>query len=379
MKYFLTLPLILILSFSGCSTISWKQDAENTPNVCEERGIWLNRTELFLPREKLLKLLDDLSDANFTSIYVNTYFRGSVIYPDSKYLPLFPDASEKDILKWLLPEINKRGMRAEAWMEYGFYAYYTPDATKTEDRGVFLNKNPELTAVDSDDLPYIHNKKWGDFHSLCPANPKSHKLLANVCIETLKRYPFDGINLDRIRFPNENFCFCDYCRKNFKKDTGVKIEKFSPGSPEYNKFIEWKMHQLGNFIKIYVPEFRKARKGITVSLAALPPDMMYSHAQPWNKWLEKGYLDAAMPMLYGADNFEKRVKKIMQYPCSDRIYCGVDAHGLSPEQIIKQINFLKSQGAKGSVIWYSGKVADDLPLLKKGPYSVPAVSPLNAK
>jgi hypothetical protein len=125
-----------------------------------------------------------------------------------------------------------------------------------------------------------------------------------------------------------------------------------------------------------VPRFRAVRPGLRITLDALPPDMMDSHAQPWDVWLAKGYLDAALPMLYGEYDFENRVKIVRKFPQRDMIFCGLDAHNLSPEKVLAQIRFLRDQGARGCVLWYSGQIQDDLPYLKSGPFSRPAATPL---
>ncbi len=367
---------IMVFGLCGCSGKT-VQTQSPEPTVIEERGIWLNRTELYAPKEKLIRLLDDLKAANFTSVYIDTYFKGSVIYPDSKYLPLYAGAKEPDILKWLIPAIKKRGMRAEAWVEYGFYAFHVPDATKTKERGVFLDKYPELTAIAANGTPYLHNVKWGDFFSFCPSNPKSQKLLADLFVEILRRYPFDGLNLDRIRYPNKNFCFCGYCKGHFRKDTGTELKPYPKGTPGYDKFVKWRKAQLTRFMEMYSPRFRQARRGVTISLAALPPEMMDTHGQPWDLWLKKGYIDAAMPMLYGTARFESRVQTLKHFPHPEKIYYGLDAASLPPEKVIEQIRYLKKEGAKGFALWYSGKIEDDVPLLKAGPFSRPAVSPLD--
>jgi len=371
------MPLLILVFLAGVSCHRAPR-VEAVSYTVAERGVWLNRSELFAPREELLKLLDDLKAANITSVYINTYFRGCVVYPDSEFLPIFAEASEPDVLSWLIPEIHRRGMRAESWVEYGFYAFHTPDASKTEKRGVFLEKHPELTAVDSSGRDHIHNTQWGDFFSLCPANPKSHELLGNLFVEGIKRYPFDGINLDRMRFPNENFCYCEYCKTQFQKDTGIPLKPYPADSPEYKTFISWRESQLDTFIKTWAPRFRDARPGLKVTMAALPPDMMESHGQNWDHWLEQGWVDAAMPMLYGEKGFEDRIRILSKFPRWDRIYPGVDAHGLSPEVIQRQIRFLNKEGAQGCVLWYSGQIADDLPGLAAGPFSQPARSPLSS-
>lgn len=374
MKVFPRFLPICLMFIAGCCLA---QTDVTTPTLVEERGVWLNRSELFAPKEELIAFLDSLKEANFTSVYINTYFRGTVIYPDSKYLPQFGEVSEPDILTWLIPEVKKRGMRAEAWLEYGFYAFHTKDATQTTDRGAFLTKHPELTAIASDGASYIHNKEWGDFFSLCPANPLSHKLLTDLFIEVAQRYPFDGLNLDRIRFPNEKFCYCAYCREHFKKDTGVELKPSQEGAPEFQKFVAWREEQLTVFMKNLSPAIRAVRPGITISLASLPPDMKESHAQCWDRWLKDGYVDAAMPMLYGDAGFKKRIEIISRYPrWNERIFPGLDASGLSPQKVLEQMEFSRQQGAKGFAFWYSGKLSDDLPLLREKAFAQPAVSPL---
>ena len=365
---------ICLLSVAGCC---FAQADITTSTLIEERGVWLNRTEMFVPKEKLLNFLDSLKAAHFTSVYIDTLFKGTVIYPESKYLPQFEEVTEPDILTWLIPEIKKRKMRAEAWLEYGFYAFHTKDATQTTDRGVFLSKHPELTAIASDGATYIHNINWGDFFSLCPANPLSHKLLTDLYIEVAQRYPFDGLNLDRIRFPNENFCYCAYCRENFKKDTGLELKPFQEGTPEYQKFVLWREEQLTAFMKNLAPAIRAARPGIAITLASLPPDMKESHGQCWDRWLKEGYIDAAMPMLYGDAGFNKRIQIISQYPrWNERIFPGLDSSGLSPQKILEQIEYSRQQGAKGFALWYSGTIDDDLPILSANSFAQPAVSPL---
>lgn len=372
--------ILLMWSMPASSIATYNPGDVATTVTVEERGVWLNRTEMFVPREKLIKFLDDLKDAHFTSVYVDVYFQGSIIYPNSRYLPEFPGVSEPDILTWLIPEIKKRGMRAEAWVEYGFYAFHTPDASKTKDRGVFLNDNPELMAIADDGLDHLHNMQWGDFFSLCPANPKSHELLINVFTEILERYPLDGINLDRIRFPNEHFCFCNYCKEHFKSDTGLELKPYKEGTTEYHKFMDWRKEQLNKFMKIASAKFHSIRPGLTVSLSSIPPESMDAMGQGWDYWLKEGYVDAAMPMLYGDSNFKERIMKLKTFPYwSEKIFPGLDAAGLSPEVILEQIKFAKSQGAKGIVFWYSGRLGDDLPVLKSGPFAQPAVSPLGKK
>lgn len=367
---------LMILLLAGCAGIPAKpEQAPELPR--ESRGVWLDKGQMLEGKESLLARLDRLQAAGFNTIYVATQVRGYAIYPGSKVLPQWDEAAAKvpDILDWLLPAIHQRGMRAEAWTEFGFYAYHTPDATKDPSRGPLLNAHPELTAIDRDGTPYLHNVQWGDFYSLCPSNPKSHEILSELYIEMLEKYDFDGINLDRIRYPEITFCYCDYCREHFKRDTGLALGSFAEGSEEQQAFIRWRKEQLTAFMKSLSSRLRRRFPRARLTSAVVPPGMMDGKGQDWPSWLAQGYLDAAMPMLYAAD-ISGMVEEIQRrVPAEAWIFYGLDA-GQGIETLSRQVLHLRAVGAPGFTVWYSGSVDPLLPAIQRDLLKAPAVSPL---
>src|SRR5688572_5244566 len=177
----------------------------------ESRGVWIPSNDLLGPRDVLLKKLDRLKAANFNTVMIDCWFRGCTAYPGSEVAPQYPKFDGADVFAIALDEAKHRGLRVEAWVSYGFYAYFTPDASKDKSMGAILDKHPELAAVDAKGQKRIH-RSFGDFYSMCPANPESHKILGRLIQDVLAKYPVDGIHLDRIRFPEADFCFCDYCK-----------------------------------------------------------------------------------------------------------------------------------------------------------------------
>jgi uncharacterized lipoprotein YddW (UPF0748 family) len=331
----------------------------------ETRGIWVDKKTLFAPKESVLAFLDAAKAANFNSLYVNTYFRGEVLYPGSAYMPQARELKGEDILKWLLPEIHKRGMRAEAWTEYGFYAFHTDKATTGATRGAILDKHPELAGIDSKGNKFLHHPDWGDFFVLCPVNPKSQEILLNIFAETLSRYDFDGINLDRIRFARKNYCFCDYCKQKFRADTGLALTEFPEGSKEWQTFVRWRKEHLTDFMKRLSERLRAIRPGISITSAVASPEQIDEYGQDYPTWLAKGYLDAAMPMLYAADITAAvaQVRKVTRP--QDKIFTGLDAGGNRSQALVNQIKQARAAGASGITLWYSGSVEDDFPLLRE--------------
>ena len=102
--------------------------------------------------------------------------------------------------------------------------------------------------------------------------------------------------------------------------------------------------------------------------------MIDEKGQDWPVWVERGYLDAAMPMLYAEDIRESvQVIRDRVGPRAD-IFYGLDA-GRGMEVLGPQIDELRAAGARGLTIWYAKSVDPLLPELKMK-FDRPAASPL---
>src|SRR5688500_18225355 len=167
-------------------TLKWTH-----PRV-EARGVWIASRDMTGPKNEILKKLDLVRDAGLNTALIDTWFRGYVAYPGSAVAPQFPDFNGDDVLAWMVDESHRRGLRAEAWMEYGFYSYFSADASKDPSMGAILDKHPDLLSVDDKGARFIH-RSFGDYYSICPSNPKSHELLTAMCVEVVRKYPVDGL------------------------------------------------------------------------------------------------------------------------------------------------------------------------------------------
>jgi uncharacterized lipoprotein YddW (UPF0748 family) len=345
--------------------------------MLEARAVWFEKAEMVEPKEDVLSRLDRMADAGLNTICLAMQIRGYVMHPGSEIIPQWEGArqTDPDLLDWFIPAIHERGMKAEAWTEFGFYTYHTYDANQDPSRGPVLDKHPELVAIDAEGRPYLHNEQWGDFYSLCPANPKSHRVLIDLYVEMMDRYPFDGLNLDRIRFPAENYCYCPYCREHVKKEIGVDLEQMKPGTQDEQRWTQWKEERLYDFMKNLNKEIHNRRPEARITSAVVPPDMMEEKAQDWPTWLDRGWLDAAMPMLYRED-IGPAVEKIQEMSPQDAlIFYGLDA-GQGWETLSEQIQSLRRLKAPGMTFWYSKSIDPFLPKLKETYFSRSAVSPV---
>ncbi|MGI8906121.1 MAG: glycoside hydrolase family 10 protein [Candidatus Sumerlaeaceae bacterium] len=345
----------------------------------EARAVWITSQELQESKEALTAKLDQVASANFNTITVDTWFRGFVAYPDSALVPQYPGVVEKnpDVLSWILKEAHARKLRVDAWPSYGFYAYYTKDAAADESNGPLLDKHPDLTSLDADGKAPLHNPSLGDFYSLCPANPKSHQLLAQLISEMVEKYEFDGVNLDRMRFPSSSYCHCAWCKEHFREDVGIELRRFPDGSEEARKFLEWKREQNARSIGVVHRAVRKLRPRMPITAYVVGPAEKDDKAQSWELWVKRGYIDAVAVSMYGPDIREtaKRALQLLDGR-KDKLICAISCDLPHSSYYLRNIQFAREITPTGQFTWYGGKLLDDVEPLKAGPYAEPAAWPL---
>lgn len=347
----------------------------------EVRGVWLARNDMEgVSREELAKKLDAIREANLNHVLVDTWFQGYVPYPGSEMAPQYPKFKDQegDVIEFLVREGQRRGLRVDLWPSYGFYAYFTPDATKDKSMGALLDKNPGLVAVDDQGNKFLH-RSFGDYYSLCPSNPKSHELLAGLYAEQLRRYPADGLSLDRIRYPEENFCFCSYCKEHFEKETGVALKAYPAGSSEAKRVLEWRRERTVAAVAKIREEALKARPGIALTAYVVGPMEMDSKAQGWDLWVKRGLVDAVAVSMYGADirPAAERALELLEGK-REKLMCALNADLPNKDVYLANIEVARGYRTLGQVTWYLDPMLKTVGGLKAGPYAKEAETPLPA-
>jgi uncharacterized lipoprotein YddW (UPF0748 family) len=347
----------------------------------EIRGAWIDSKELMQPRDRLLTKLDALKAANFNTVLIDTWFRGYVAYPGSELVPQYPELNGRDVIAELVDACHARGMQAHLWPSYGFYAYWTPDASKDSSVGPILARHPELLSVDAAGRKFIH-RTVGDFYSLCPSNPQSQDLLAALFAEAVQKHPgCDGLSLDRIRYADNDYCYCNYCKTKFEHDTGIALDRVFPaGSTEARIFLRWKREQTVKAVERIVRAVRGVRPNIVITSYVLGPQEMDSKAQAWDLWMKAGLLDAVAVSTYGAD-IRPATRRAIELLGGDasHLISAISAEQTTPVYLTN-VEVSRGFHTIGQFTWYSGALADDdLQGLTRGPYSEAARSPLEPK
>ncbi|MDE6397718.1 MAG: family 10 glycosylhydrolase, partial [Clostridiales bacterium] len=168
--------------------------------------------------EAIRETLELFRSVNMNTVYVETFWNGYSMSSGSKYVDYHIDFKNntyegyKDYLDAFIGEAHKLGMEVHAWVEDFFVGYegYPESNVLT---GKKPNANEQLVAKTERDKWVIRDYQGneytqfegGKYKFIDPSNPEVRKFLIDYYTELFTEYDLDGINLDYIRYPVQNF------------------------------------------------------------------------------------------------------------------------------------------------------------------------------
>lgn len=103
------------------------------------------------------------------------------------------------------------------------------------------------TNVDPNRLQKQSDQKNGSY--FCPVNPDVRDELYNNVERLIEDYKVDGVVLYNFGFQDENYCFCNFCKEKFYKDTGIDLTKIYTSSYNLERWKQWKQEQVLNVVR----------------------------------------------------------------------------------------------------------------------------------
>ena len=276
-----------------------------------------------------------LKTVGINTLYVETFWDGMTTY----YSPLlscqhpqmkdcFYGEDKKDYVATLIEECHRLGIEVHAWVELLSVADLDGKVPSYIDES--------LIAADSS------GSKSKGF--LDPSNPEVIDFLGDVVQEMVTLYPFDGVSYDYIRYPGIDFGgdyfeygFTDNSVKRFAAEnnyTGTNLDADMAADKTLRD--KWHAFQQGcitDVVSTLTSVIRAHDKDLLVS--ASPYGYLWGakvvYMQDVESWIQKGYLDVVLPMIYTEDEenlvthaqmFEEYSQKVFQYTGISPIYKG---------------------------------------------------------
>lgn len=180
--------------------------------------------------------------------------------------------------------------RGHVWYRHGPYNTNADNWFMTRDDG----RNGDCAAPD--DCSYF----------LDPGNPAAADYVVNALLRLVTSYDLDGLHLDYIRYPGNRFGYNPVSIQRFQQAAG-RSDRPAPEDPQW---MQWRRDQVTKLVKRIYLNMMAHKPAMQLSVAAIawgaaPPNGDWKQSSPymrtlqdWAGWLDAGYIDWALPMVY---------------------------------------------------------------------------------
>ena len=377
MRIFIRTFTLLALA---CATLFAQQSAP------EVRALWVQRGSLTSPAS-INAIVTRAKAGGFNTLIVQVRGRGDAYYhsrhePRSSLLAKQPDSF--DPLELVLERAHRAGLQVHAWINVNLVSDAEPPSSRrhivyarpewlmvprplAEDLARTNPRNPAYLRRLSDYARARSDRVEGIFLSPIHKGAVDHTL--RVVGDIVSRYEVDGIHLDYIRFPNDEFDYSAEVLDEFRSEITSKLSgserreyaSRARGRPLFytemfpQRWQEFRRSRLTSLLTRIRSTVKSRRARAMLSAAVFPDsnDAVNRRFQDWVGWLETGLLDAICPMAYTTDPalFRTQIANVEQRAGRRPVWAGIGAYQLSPAATVENIRAARQLGAEGVVLF----------------------------
>ena len=378
---------ILAASLVAAFFLAHPAAAPQKPANTEVRALWVRSTSLTSPAT-VTAMVESAQAGHFNTVLVQVRARGDAYFasrlePRAAALDAQPDSF--DPLALTLQLAHARGIRVHAWFDIGLVssAVQLPAS-----RGHVVYRHPEWLMVPRElarDMALLDAKsqlyldklaRWTRGQSgeveglyLSPVPEDAADATVAIVADVVARYPVDGVHLDYVRYPNNEF---DYSlaalqafradvlrgldpavRRQQEREAGAELSAWPEAFPE--RWREFRRERLTRLVARIRDSVKARRPNVIVSAAVLPDaaGAASGRLQDWAAWVRQGLLDVVCPMAYATDRaaFTAQMTQATQTAWPRPVWAGIGAYRLSSSDTVENIRIARSLGATGIVLF----------------------------
>ena len=385
-----TRVLVAVLCAVACIT---GITASIEPPYDQTRALWVTRATLANP-ESIKDMVAAAEAGGFNTLLVQVRGRGDAYFAGS----LEPRASELasrpafDPLATVIEQARTRDIRVHAWVAVNLVS---SSVSLPASRDHVVYRAPEwlmvprelageMKKIDLRSPAYLGRlARWTRAHSTkveglytSPLHPAAQEHTAAVVAQIAAKYDVDGIHLDYIRFPNDDFDYSPSAMEQFKaallpdltaderRDAAAREVLDAAAYPNLfpERWADFRRSRLTSLVAKIRRAVKTARPGVIVSAAVVPDaqDAFDHRLQDWRGWLDQALLDVVCPMAYTNDHaiFQKQIAAVRTHAGSRPVWAGIGAYQLTPAQTLSHIAAARKLGASGIILFsYESLVA----------------------
>jgi uncharacterized lipoprotein YddW (UPF0748 family) len=353
----------------------------------EVRALWVLRTSLESP-EAIRRMVSAAGASGFNTLLVQVRGRGDAYFNQGVELraPVLAAQPEGfDPLAETLRHAHAAGLRVHAWVNVNLVTG-TTELPASREHIVYRHPEwlmvprelaPDLLAVDVRSPEYLGRlARWTRANAtrveglyVSPVHAGAIAHTAAVVSDIATRYDVDGVHLDYLRYPGDDF---DYSREAvgvFRKERRGRLspadrarvdalEGLDPFAYPSAFAEDWRLFrraQLTSLVARVRSAVRAARPSAILS-AAVVPDARYAlemRLQDWRTWVDNGFVDVLCPMAYTREpqEFAAQIADVRALAGTRPVWAGIGAYRLTPNQTIEAVAAARRLGANGIILF----------------------------
>lgn len=337
----------------------------------ELRGVWVAWAGANIPsKAEIAALMEDVAEHNLNTVYVDvwrygypyflseTFYRHTGKWTDPALTP------GRDVLEDMIAEGHRHGLHVHAWFEYGFVACQGAHDDLYEAHPDWFARSKDGSVLFNGDYRY----KW-----FSHVHPDAQQFIIDLCQEVVRNYDIDGLELDRIRYPELD---CGYDSTTKAIYAAEHNGQPPPNSIWDSGWRRWRADKLAAFMATFYDSIKALDPMMEVSNAPIVYPYGYDNfCQDWRPWFNDTSLDHVSPQVYRASNatYASELRRQLGYADSKKgFFPGLtsiaNSYLVPTEELIAMVRTTRQEGLDGHVIWYYNTVADDLPALREAVY-----------
>jgi uncharacterized lipoprotein YddW (UPF0748 family) len=353
----------------------------------EVRALWVLRTSLTSPAT-IARMVRTARASGFNTLLVQVRGRGDAYYDggiEPRAAILSSQPATFDPLEETLSAARELGLRVHAWVNVNLIS---SAADLPADRRHVIYRHPEwlmvprplagdLSSVAPGSPGYVGKlARWTraspeQFEGLylSPLQPAAVKHTLAVVGEIVTRYPVDGVHLDYVRFPSNEFDYSAGALAEFREDVipdlstadRQRLDRRAHDDPFVytdmfpQRWARFRRSRLTTLVMQLRTTVKKARPNAMLSAAVVPDEAESerNRLQDWRTWAENGILDVICPMIYTEDAgaFVADIQSVRARTGAVPVWAGIGAYRLQPSQTIENILAARRHGAQGIVLF----------------------------
>ncbi len=356
------------------------------PDDKDVRALWIVRTALTSPAA-VETMVNAAHAGGFNTLLVQVRGRGDSYYagglePRPVSLAATPGF---DPLAETIARAHEAGMRVHAWVNVNLVSSAS-DLPPARDHIVYRHPEwlmvPRAIAEDLEPLDPKSPEYLGRLARYVRSQPNTleglylsptdgaAKYTAEIVADIAQRYSVDGVHLDYLRYPGDDF---DYGRDTLSAFRRSLADDLQPTDRrKYDARLarepliytdafpgRWRTFRTDRLTRMLatVRDAVKRAKPSAILSAAVAPD---SADEDWRSWLDRDLLDVVCPMAYTTDAklFAAQIAAAYAVAGGHALWAGIGAYRLTPAQIAENVRAARRVGVSGIVLFSYDSLAE---------------------